>query len=215
VRQELALRDDELLIVAIGNLYAVKGHITLLRALSALGTGAEAPAWRVAIAGRGEEEAALRAFASEAGIASRVHLLGFRSDVPDILAAADVFTMPSRSEGLPLALVEAMATALPIVASDVGGIPEVVTRDLEAVLVPPEDAARLAEAIRWLLRDASHRTALGAAAQRRAYRDFSVTTMGDAYESLYRGSASPGAALKPRSAMPAPDSSARRVVEHS
>lgn len=188
VRRELALRDDELLIVAIGNLYLVKGHGVLVRALGELEAQGNVPPWRLAVAGRGEEEASLRALADEAGIAQRVHLLGFRSDAPDILAAADLFVMPSLSEGLPLALVEAMATGLPIVASDVGGIPEVVTRDAEAVLVPAASPVALAAAIRSLLADPERRSALGAAAQRRAYRDFSVGAMADAYELLYRGS---------------------------
>src|SRR6185503_17382605 len=136
LRRELNVGEDEVLIVAIGNLYPVKGHAVLLRAFAELEEQGGAPAWRLAIAGRGEEEQHLRDMAGEAGIASRVHLLGFRSDAPDILAAGDLFVMPSLSEGLPLALVEAMATGLPIIASDVGGIPEVVARDAEAVLVP-------------------------------------------------------------------------------
>lgn len=186
LRLELGLRGDELLIVAIGNLYPVKGHAILLRALAELEEQGGAPAWRLAIAGRGEEEPRLRDMAADAGIASRVHLLGFRGDAPDILAAGDLFVMPSLSEGLPLALVEAMATGLPIIASDVGGIPEVVARDTEAVLVPAASPPALAAAMRVLLGDADRRAVLGAAAQRRAYRDFSVATMATAYEALYR-----------------------------
>lgn len=186
LRRELGLADTDLLLVAVGNLYPVKGHLVLLRALAALGDGL--PPWHLAIAGRGDEEERLRRFAGEAGLASRVHLLGFRADVPDLLAAADVFVMPSLSEGLPLALVEAMHTGLPIVISDVGGVPEVVTRDAEALLVPPGEPAPLGAAIRELLPNAARRAALGAAAQRRAARDFSLTAMGDAYEAIYRGS---------------------------
>ena len=189
LRRELHVGDDELLIVAIGNLYPVKAHAVLVRALAELEEQGGAPAWRLAIAGRGEEEEHLRSLAADAGIASRVHLLGFRSDTPDILAAADLFVMPSLSEGLPLALVEAMATGLPIIASEVGGIPEVVARDREAMLVPAASPPALAAAIRSLLADPARRLALGAAAQRRAYRDFSVATMCDAYEALYRGTA--------------------------
>lgn len=189
LRRELGVGDDELLIVSIGNLYPVKGHAVLVRALGELEQQGGAPSWRLAVAGRGEEEGPLRALADDAGIAPRVHLLGFRSDAPDILAAGDLFVMPSLSEGLPLALVEAMATGLPIVASDVGGIPEVVARDREAVLVPAASPPALAAAIRSLLMDPVRRAALGAAAQRRAYRDFSVGRMGDAYEALYRGAA--------------------------
>lgn len=187
LRNELGVGDDELLIVAIGNLYPVKGHAVLVRALGELEQQGGAPPWRLAIAGRGEEDAPLRSLADEAGITPRVHLLGFRSDAPDILAAGDLFVMPSLSEGLPLALVEAMAMGLPIVASNVGGIPEVVARDTEAVLVPSASPPALAAAIGSLLVDPERRAALGAAAQRRAYRDFSVRTMGDAYEALYRG----------------------------
>lgn len=189
VRRELSLQDDELLVIAVGNLYPVKGHAVLLRALVELEEQGGAPPWRLAIAGRGEDEPRLRAIAHEAGIASRVHLLGFRSDAPDILAAGDVFVMPSLSEGLPLALIEAMATGLAIVASDVGGIPEVVARGQEAVLVPAAAPTALAAAIRALLADPVRRAALGAAAQRRAHRDFSVAGMADAYEALYRGAA--------------------------
>ncbi len=191
LRRELHVGDDELLIVAIGNLYPVKAHAVLLRALAELEEQGGAPPWRLAIAGRGEEEQRLRDLAADAGIASRVHLLGFRSDTPDILAAGDLFVMPSLSEGLPLALVEAMATGLPIIASEVGGIPEVVARDTEAVLVPAASPPALAAAMRSLLGDPVRRIALGAAAQRRAHRDFSVATMCNAYEALYRGAAAP------------------------
>ena len=190
VRRELNVHDDELVIVAIGNLYPVKGHAVLLRALAALDEQGGAPRWRLAIAGRGEDAQWLRSIAHDAaGIASRMHLLGFRSDASDILAAGDVFAMPSLSEGLPLALIEAMATGLAIVASDVGGIPEVVARGREAVLVPADSLTALAVAIRGMPDDPVRRAALGAAAQRRAHRDFSVAGMADAYEALYRGAA--------------------------
>jgi glycosyltransferase involved in cell wall biosynthesis len=189
VRRELNVHDDELLIVSIGNLYPVKGHAVLLRALAELEEQGGAPQWRLAIAGRGEDEQRLRSIAHDAGITARAHLLGFRSDAPDILAAGDIFVMPSLSEGLPLALIEAMATGLAIVASDVGGIPEVVARGREAVLVPAASPTALAAAIRGLLDDPVRRATLGAAAQRRAHRDFSVARMADAYEALYRGAA--------------------------
>jgi len=200
LRRELNVGEDELLIVAIGNLYPVKGHAVLLRALAELEEQGGAPAWRLAIAGRGEEEQRLRDMAADAGIASRVHLLGFRSDAPDILAGADLFVMPSLSEGLPLALVEAMATGLPIIASDVGGIPEVVAPDAEAVLVPVASPPALAAAIRSLLADPARRAAIGSAAQRRAYRDFSVATMATAYEALYRGTTPAPAQSEPSGA---------------
>jgi glycosyltransferase involved in cell wall biosynthesis len=198
VRDELGLSEGELLLVAVGNLYPVKGHAVLLRALAALrrsGAVADVP-WRLALAGRGEEEPKLRALARDEGIADQVTLLGYREDVPDILAAADLFVMPSLSEGLPLALVEAMAAGLPVVVSEVGGVPEVAEAGKEAILVSPGDPAPLAEALARLMGDADTRAAMGAAARERAHRDFSVSTMCEAYERLYRG------ATAPRSAVP-------------
>lgn len=184
VRRELALRDDELLIVAVGNLYPVKGHAVLIEALAML---ADRAGWQLAIAGRGEEEVRLRAQSAAAGLDARVHILGFRDDIPDILAAGDIFAMSSLSEGLPLALVEAMSFGLPVVVSRVGGIPEVVTNDVEALLVPPSDARGLASALERLIDSAVTRRRLGAAGRARAQRDYAIATMADRYERLYRG----------------------------
>jgi glycosyltransferase involved in cell wall biosynthesis len=184
VRRGLGIPDDELLIVAVGNLYPVKGHVVLLDALAMLGDDAR---WHLAIAGRGEEEARLRSQSSAAGLDARVHILGFRDDIPDILAAGDIFAMPSLSEGLPLALVEAMSFGLPVVVSRVGGIPEVVSENVEALLVTPSDALALSVALRSLLDDAQLRARLGDAGRTRARRDYAIATMADRYERLYRG----------------------------
>jgi len=186
LRSELALAPGELLIVSVGNLYAVKGHAVLIDALARL---RERGGWRLAIAGRGEEEPRLRAQAAALGIGDRVHLLGFRDDVADILAAGDVFTMPSLSEGLPLALVEGMSFGLPVVVTRVGGVPEVVTDGVEGLIVPPSDAGALAAALGALLQDAARRQQMGAAARTRAIRDYALSTMADRYERLYRGEA--------------------------
>jgi len=186
VRRELAVAEDALLVVAVGNLYAVKGHNVLLRALAELCTGDATPPWRLAIAGRGEEEERLRALATERGISSRVALLGYRTDIPDILAAADIYVMPSLSEGLPLALLEAMFAAKPIVVSEVGGIPEVVTHEREALLVPPGDHMALAAALRRLMQRLDWRAALGRRARERARSEYSVERMTDAYERVYQ-----------------------------
>ncbi|HMI57260.1 MAG TPA: glycosyltransferase [Gemmatimonadaceae bacterium] len=188
LRSELGLAPGELLIVSVGNLYPVKGHAVLIDALAKL---RDRRGWRVAIAGRGEEEPRLRAQAAAAGIGDRVHLLGFRDDIADILAAGDLFTMPSLSEGLPLALVEAMSFGLPVVVTRVGGVPEVVTDGVEGFLVPPSDPGALAAALGALLDDASRRRQMGEAARTRALRDYALSTMADRYERLYRGQ--PGA----------------------
>lgn len=184
-RASLGLGDAKRLILAVGNLYPVKGHDVLLRAFAMIANEPESSAWSVAIAGRGEAEASLRQLAAELGIADRVQLLGLRSDVPDLLAAADLFVLPSRSEGLPLALIEAMGASLPIVSTEVGGIAEVVTRDVEAVLVPPENPAHMAKALTNMIGDPESRQALGRAARQRATSAYSVESMGDRYEALY------------------------------
>jgi L-malate glycosyltransferase len=187
LRRELGVRDDELLITCVGNLYPVKGHDVLLAALAQLPP--ELP-WRLAIAGRPEDaEPGLRATIAERGWERRAHLLGSRRDVPDVLAAADVFCHPSRAEALPLAVLEAMFAARPIVASSVGGIPEVVREGVDGLLVPPEDPAALAAALRRALEGAPFRASLGAHARERALARYSLDEMTNAYERLYRAAA--------------------------
>lgn len=185
VRRELGLGADDLLTIAVGNLVPRKGHITLLRALAALQHHADATRWHVAIAGSGTEEENLRGFAREAGIESRVHLLGTRRDIPNILAAADIFTMPSHWEGLPVALLEAMFSAKPVVASGISGIPEAITDGEHGLLTPPGDEAAVAKALERYLLDANARTRFGAAALARANSTFHVSAMTDAYERAY------------------------------
>ncbi|NUO64184.1 MAG: glycosyltransferase family 4 protein [Gemmatimonadaceae bacterium] len=184
VRRELGLGAGERLVVAVGNLYPVKGHIVLLRALASL-SGEERARTIVAIAGRGEEEARLLAFARERGIADRVRLLGYRSDAADVVTAADVYAMPSLSEGLPLALLEAMMAGRAVVASSVGGIPEAARDGEHALLVPPGDEDALAAALRRLLGDAGLRERLGRAARARALEEHGIARMLDAYEQIY------------------------------
>jgi glycosyltransferase involved in cell wall biosynthesis len=184
-RSQLGLPTDGPLLVAVGNLYPVKDHATLLRALPAL------PHVRAAIAGRGREEEPLRQLAAELGISERVHLLGLRDDIDRVLRAADVFVHPSRSEGLPLAILEAMATAVPIVATRVGGIPEAVLHGETGLLVPPAEPGLLAQAVRQVLESANRGAGLAREARARAEKEFSVDAMvrryADVYETLAAG----------------------------
>src|SRR5882672_2839579 len=113
LRGELGLTDADRLAVAVGNLYAVKGHTYLLEAVAQLSS--TYPQLHVALAGRGELAGALEGQARDLGLGGRVHFLGLRQDVANVLAAADVFVLPSLSEGLPLALLEAMFASRPIV----------------------------------------------------------------------------------------------------
>jgi glycosyltransferase involved in cell wall biosynthesis len=190
VRTELDVSDDTVLMVTVGNLYPVKGHAVLLRALVQLTGRTDLPPWRVALAGRGRETESLKAFTREHGLAERVHFLGHRDDIANILAAADVYVMPSLSEGLPLSLLEALLARKPVVASAVGGIPEVVTDQVHGRLVPPGEPGTLATALAELLSDPGARGSYAAAGYHRAHEQFSVQQMTDAYERLY--AADPG-----------------------
>jgi glycosyltransferase involved in cell wall biosynthesis len=190
VRREFGLKPGELVLLAVGNLEPWKGHLILLRALQRLTQGGMTRPWRLLIAGGrgGSDAGAIEHFVAEHGMQSRVHILAHRTDVVDLQAAADVFVMPSLWEGLPLAMLEAMVAARAIVASDTSGIPEAVTHGVEGLLVPPGDEAALSRALARMLDDDVLRIALGRAAGERARRDFSLQTMTDRYELLYRAS---------------------------
>jgi len=183
LRDELRLGSSDQLVVAVGNLYPVKGHGYLLEALALLAE--RCPGLHVAIAGRGELEDPLRARARALQVSDRFHLLGLRSDIGNVLAGADVFVLPSLSEGVPLALLEAMLAGRPVVASAVGEVPTVLEGGLAGVLVPPGDAAALANALADLLSDSARARRMGIAAQARATEAYTFDAMMDGYLTLY------------------------------
>ncbi len=189
LRRLLGAGPTDPLILAVGNLYPVKGHAHLVAALARL--AARHPAAHVVIAGRGELGEALRALARRLGLEHRVHLLGFRSDVPALLAAADVFVLPSLSEGLPLSLLEAMSAGRPVVASDTGDVRTVLEGGRLGVLVEPGNAEQLAAALDRLLSRPAEAARMGAAAAAAAAA-YHVSQMAAAYAEVY------GAALRDR-----------------
>jgi glycosyltransferase involved in cell wall biosynthesis len=183
LREELGLGPADRLLVSVGNLYPVKGHRHLVDALARL-AGRHATL-HVAIAGRGEMEAELSARARDHGLAGRVHLLGLRSDIAALLSAADVFVLPSLSEGLPLALLEAMFAGCPIVASDVGEVGAALAHGEAGMLVPPGDPAALAEALDALLGAPDRARAMGARAASRAAAEYDIARMVNRYVDTY------------------------------
>jgi glycosyltransferase involved in cell wall biosynthesis len=118
-------------------------------------------------------------------LANRVHFLGLRSDIPDVLGATDVFVLSSDWEGNPLSVMEAMASGLPIVSTDAGGVPTLFESGKEGFIVARGDAQALGKSMASLLRDRETRESLGRAAARRARQNFDVSTMVQAYEELY------------------------------
>jgi glycosyltransferase involved in cell wall biosynthesis len=181
LRRELGLAPDDRIILAVGNLYPVKGHLQLIDALALLPAGARA---HVVIAGRGDLAAALSARAIELGVSERLHLLGLRADIPNLLADADLFAHPSLAEGLPLALLEAMFAGCAIVASDVGEIGSALGEG-SGLLVHPGDAAALAASIGRLLDHPAEARRLGTAAARRAANMYGLDSMVARYADIY------------------------------
>jgi len=140
---------------------------------------------RVEVAGGGPCLEDLKRLVVELGIAERVTFLGEVRDVPAVLARARLFVLPSRSEGIPLTVLEAMARGLPVVATRVGGLPEVVVEGKTGYLVPPADPAALAEAILTVWRDPGGGRAMGRTGRQRAEDRFNVRRMVADYETLY------------------------------
>ena len=165
-RARLGLDPDAFIVVGLGRLVAIKGFDLLARALPAV--VAQIPSARVLLVGDGAERAHLGAIAASMGVAERLRMTGETTDVASYLAAADVVAVPSRNEGMGRVIVEAMALGLPVVATAVGGIPDVVTDGECGRLVGPEDVDALAAALIELGRDPALRRKLGEAAVRRA-----------------------------------------------
>lgn len=161
-------------IVTVGRLVLPKDFRTLGEALRSLEPGS----FRALVVGEGRQAEYVR------GI-DGVELLGERNDVPDLLAQADLFALSSRSEGMPLSILEAMAAGLPVVATAVGGIPEIVVAGETGLLVPPGDVEALTSALRELLAEPEKRRRLGAAGRRRAQELFDLPRFRQAHIELY------------------------------
>ena len=182
--RQRADRGPRVIGVMVARMDGKKGHETLLRSLSLVReAGADLT---MLIAGDGRVRPAMETLARELALgADRVQFLGRRSDIDDLLANADFFVLPSDIEGLPLSILEAMAHGLPIVASDVGGIPELITHDEHGLLVPPGHAEALANALIKISRDPMLRARLGHTAKERAESEFSLETAMRKYDAEY------------------------------
>ena len=175
IRDEFGIPDDAFLLGSVGRLSEDKGHKHLIAAIDTIAeTGIPV---HLALVGDGPLQAELLQQSSEIGWGSRVHFFGKRFDVPNVMAALDVFVHPSLWEGFGIVLLEAMALGLPIVASDVGAIPEIVLNGQTGLLVPPGDPPELAAAIIRLYRDGKLAKALGQAGRLRLTQHFSLNEM--------------------------------------
>jgi glycosyltransferase involved in cell wall biosynthesis len=183
-RAELGLAPTEPAFISVGRLSPEKDYLTLLQALALLGR--QGPVPRLLMVGDGPERPALERTAGEMGLGKAVLWLGERQDVPRLLAACDVFALSSLSEGVSIAVLEAMAAGLPAAVTRVGGNPELVEQGRSGLLVPPADPAALASALGRLLGDPAGARAMGQAARARTEERFSLATTARAYAELYR-----------------------------
>lgn len=177
----------ELVIGTVGRLDPLKDHLTLLRAFRLLAE--QVPNARLVIVGDGPLRRELEAASYSLGIGSKVAFLGRRSDIAGLLRGMHIFVLSSIKEGLPLALLEAMASGVPVVATNVGGIPQVVQDRRTGILCPPGDPARLAQSIHQLIRDDGLRQRLTDAARSLVETSYSLKSTVSGYESLYTAAA--------------------------
>lgn len=182
-RKELGLPPEGPVIGTVGRLVPIKGHEWLLKAAPQV--LAEFPRATLVFLGDGPLLGRLQQVAGELGISGHVLFLGARQDVPECLAAFDLFAFPSLNEGMGRALIEAMAVGVPVVATRVGGIPDVVTEGVNGLLAPPENERALAAAILALLRDPGRMRAFGEAAGRSVGERFETASTIREIERLY------------------------------
>lgn len=186
-RQALNLATETLVLAIVANLIPYKGHADLLEALAR--AKAKLPAdWCLLIAGRDDGiGAALRAQGERLGLGAHLRWLDVVSDVGQVFAASDIVCQPSHEEGLPNAVLEAMAAGRPVVASRVGGLPEIIESEVEGLLVPARDPDALADALVDLATNPGRRRALGQAGRIRAQETFALETCVERYARLYAG----------------------------
>jgi len=183
LRASLGVPSSAPVVLSIGRHVPEKGNRHLVDAAALVERSRPGVHW--VLVGDGELRSELEAQARRLSLASRLHFTGWRDDVADVLALADVFVLPSESEGFGRVLVEAMAMSRPIVATEVGGVPDIVLAGETGLLVRPADPLGLADAVRALLDDPARAARLGAAGRARAESTFSLGAHVDGVERVY------------------------------
>jgi len=185
-RTELKLREGGFVIGTVSRLDEPKKGLTvMLQALADLAGRDGIPPWQWLLVGDGPARDRLRSLAAELGLSGQVMFAGMRDDVAAVLPAMDIFVCPSLYEGFGIAIVEAMAAGRPVIASAVGGIPEIVVHGDTGLLVPPGDAALLAGALAALLNHPEQARAMGARGLARARERFSIEAAVQQHQQLY------------------------------
>lgn len=188
VRAELGIRPGEVAVATVANFRSQKAYPDLLNAARRLADRG-VPA-RFIVVGQGPLEAEIRALHASLGLENYVELLGYRPDAIRVLTGCDMFALASHYEGYPVAIMEALAVGLPIVATNVGGVPEGVREGVEGLLVPPRRPDLLAEAIEALVLDPERRATMSAAAAERG-RGYDIDAAVRRTEQIYRDLCAP------------------------
>jgi glycosyltransferase involved in cell wall biosynthesis len=183
-RSALGFPAAAFIVGTVSRLVSCKRHLDLLEAFAEILP--QFPGALLAIVGDGPLRPEIEARIARLGLQQSVVMLGDRRDIPEILAALDVFCLPSDQEGMPMTVLEAMAAGLPVVASDVGGIPELVDPGVTGLIVPAGAPRQLAAALSSLARDPALARAMGSAGGVKLRRSFSISTALGAYEECYR-----------------------------
>jgi len=182
-RRELGLKGADIALLSVGRLDQLKQHDVQIRAMADVLKSA--PDCRLFIAGTGDQEQPLCELIRTLGLDGAVRLLGHRDDIPALLNACDIFTLSTRWEGLPLAVIEAMAARRPVISTDAEGMDYIVEHERTGLLVPVGDSKAFAAAVLRLARDHELRRRFGEAARRRVEREFSLPVMLKRYAELY------------------------------
>ena len=193
VRTSLGVEENDVVVLSLGRLSPEKGHAVLVDAIGLLHAREPFLPVRLVLVGEGVERARLERSAREVGIDAMTTFAGWRKDAAACLGAADIFALPSHREGLPLAVLEAMAARRAIVASRVGGIPAALDHGAAGVMVPPGDARALASSIERLVKEGIERENLGDAAWERVLAHYDAAGQAQTLEALYRAVATPSA----------------------
>lgn len=184
--RKLGIADDEAVILAVGRLSQEKGHADLIRAAAILSGLPGVPRFRVVIVGEGPERESLLRLTSELGVQQRVKFAGFQRDMQPYYAMATIVAVPSHSEGSPNVVLEAMAAGLPIVANQVGGVPEILEQDATGLMVMPRNPDAMAKAILRVFTDDELRERIAATAKECAATDYTPQAYRRALVSFYQ-----------------------------
>jgi glycosyltransferase involved in cell wall biosynthesis len=183
VRRSLGFTEADSVLIMVARFHPGKGHRVLLEAMRQLLQ--LYPKLKLVCLGEGEGEPEVRALCEGYGLRDCVRLVGYQQNVPAWLSAGDINVLPSFYEGFPLTTLEAMASGMPTVATNVGGIPEAIEDGVSGLLVPPGDSPRLAEALSLLLRDPGRRVRMGQAARARLLQGFDLEQQVRSTEKMY------------------------------